>query len=148
MDAALAALEQEDDIVDLKQLFDGFDPARYEAEAKERWGETEAHRESARRTKGYSAEDWSRYETENEAVLRDATAVMQAGRRPADAEAMDVAERHRLSIDQWFYACSREMHARLADMYEADARFAASIDRHGEGLTPFLAAAIRANARR
>ena len=38
------------------------------------------------------------------------------------------------------------MHAGLADMYEADARFAASIDAHGEGLTRFLAAAIRANA--
>lgn len=40
------------------------------------------------------------------------------------------------------------MHAHLADLYEADARFATSLDRHGEGLTPFLAEAIRANARR
>lgn len=73
---------------------------------------------------------------------------MRAGRKPSDAEALDAAERHRLSIDQWFYPCSTEIHARLAGMYEADARFAAGIDRHGDGLTPFLAAAIRANARR
>jgi hypothetical protein len=40
------------------------------------------------------------------------------------------------------------MHAGLADMYEADERFRATIDRAGEGLTPFLAAAMRANAER
>ena len=148
VDAALAALQQEDEMVDVKQLFDGFDPARYGPEVAERWGDSDAYRESARRTKGYSAEDWKRYETENEAIMRDATAAMKAGRKPSKAEAMEVAERHRLSIGQWFYPCSKQMHARLADMYEADARFAASIDRHAEGLTPFLAAAMRANARR
>jgi hypothetical protein len=40
------------------------------------------------------------------------------------------------------------MHRGLADMYEADRRFAENIDKFGEGLTPFLSAAIRANALR
>ena len=61
---------------------------------------------------------------------------------------MAVAERHRESIERWFYPCSSAMHVALADMYEADERFAANIDKHGEGLTPFLAAAVRANASR
>ena len=61
---------------------------------------------------------------------------------------MDIAERHRLSIDRWFYPCGAIAHAGLADLYEADHRFAATIDRHGERLTPFLAAAVRANPRR
>ena len=34
----------------------------------------------------------------------------------------------------------------LADMYEADARFRDYYDRHGQGLTDYLVAAIRANA--
>jgi hypothetical protein len=33
-------------------------------------------------------------------------------------------------------------------MYEQDSRFAENIDKHGAGLTPFLSAAIRANAKR
>jgi hypothetical protein len=61
---------------------------------------------------------------------------------------MDVAERHRLSIERWFYPCSYAMHTGLADMYEQDSRFAENIDKHGAGLTPFLSAAIRANAKR
>jgi hypothetical protein len=61
---------------------------------------------------------------------------------------MDIAERHRLSIDRWFYACSHAMHRGLASMYESDDRFRQNIDKHGEGLTSFLAEAIRANASR
>jgi len=62
---------------------------------------------------------------------------------------MDVAERYRLSFDRWFYPCSRAMHARLADMWEADTRFANNIDKYGgAGFTPYLAAAVRANAER
>ena len=57
---------------------------------------------------------------------------------------MDIAERHRLSIDRWFYPCSHRMHRGLASMYEGDDRFRQRIDTHGEGLTPFLAEAIRA----
>jgi hypothetical protein len=40
------------------------------------------------------------------------------------------------------------MHRGLADLYEADQRFAKNIDKHCAGLTPFLSATIRANAER
>jgi hypothetical protein len=61
---------------------------------------------------------------------------------------MDVAERHRLSIDRWFYPCRPRMHCGLADLWQADSRYAESIDKHGAGLTQYLAAAARANAER
>ena len=61
---------------------------------------------------------------------------------------MDIAERHRLSIDRWFYPCSMVMHLGLADMYESDHRFGENIDKHGPGVTMFLVEAIRANGRR
>jgi MerR family transcriptional regulator, thiopeptide resistance regulator len=61
---------------------------------------------------------------------------------------MDIAERHRLSIDRWFYPCRHSMHSGLASMYESDDRFRQSIDRRGQGLTSFLAEAIRTNAAR
>ena len=68
---------------------------------------------------------------------------MKAGKKPTDPAVMDIAERHRLSIDRWFYPCATLMHCGLAAMYETDLRFAENIDKHGKGLTPFLSAAIR-----
>jgi DNA-binding transcriptional MerR regulator len=147
VDGALAALEGEA-TMDAKDLFEGFDPARYEAEAERRWGHTEAFAESRRRTKRYTPDDWKRHAAEQAAVYADAAALLKAGRAPDSPEATDVAERHRLLIDRWFYPCAPAMHVGLADLYESDARFAANIDQHGAGLTTFLAAAIRANAAR
>jgi MerR family transcriptional regulator, thiopeptide resistance regulator len=129
-------------------LFDGFDPAQHEAEAEARWGHTDAYAESARRTREYTKADWVRYKDEVHAIMSDAAALFGAGAPPQGEDARAIAERHRCTIDRWFYPCSATMHENLADMYEADARFAANIDKYGDGLTAWLAAAIRANAAR
>ena len=150
VDAALAVAGRDPNggVMDTKELFNGFDPSKYEAEAQERWGETDGYRQSIRRTKGYTPEDWKRQQAEQGAIYADAAAAMRRGVEPTAPAALEIAERHRLSIDKWFYPCSHAMHAGLADMYEADDRFRASIDAAGAGLTTFLAAAIRANAAR
>jgi DNA-binding transcriptional MerR regulator len=134
--------------IDLKEIFDGFDPSQYDEEAKQRWGHTDAWKESARRTRSYGKAEWQRIQEEQGAIYRDAAAALAAGKAPEDPDALAIAERHRLSIDRWFYPCAHAMHRGLADHYEADARFAENIDRFGAGLTAFLAAAIRANASR
>lgn len=150
VDRVLAALDdsRKEGDIDMASIFEGFDPSKYEAEAKARWGHTDAYKESAKRTKDYDADDWRRIKDEQDTIYRDAAAAMQAGRKPGDSDVMDIAERHRLSIERWFYPCNVEMHRNLADLYESDSRFAATIDKHGQFLTPFLAAAIRANATR
>ncbi len=154
IDAALAALANKGEKTvkemnenEVSALFDGFDPSQYEDEVKERWGSTDAYKKSAGRTSRYTKADWERYKAEADAIMTDAAQLFRSG-VPADGdEAMAVAERHRLSIDRWFYPCAPEMHAGLADMYEADARFAENIDKYAPGLTNWLSAAIRANAR-
>jgi MerR family transcriptional regulator, thiopeptide resistance regulator len=149
VEAALEALAQEGDTpMNTRALFDGFDPSRFEDEARERWGHTDAYRISAERTKSYTKEDWARFSAEQSAIYADAIATMKAGVPPDHSAAMDIAERARLSIDRWFYPCSHAMHEKLVTLYETDRRFADNIDKHGEGLTAFLVAAIRANARR
>ena len=134
--------------LDLKRIFDGFDPARYELEAEERWGGSHAYAESKRRTAHYTEADWQRLKAEQAAIYADAFAALQAGQSPADPGVTAIAERHRQSIERWFYPCSFEIHRGLAAMYEEDQRFAENIDKYGAGLTPFLAQAIRENAKR
>lgn len=153
VDAALALLDQAGadepaPNISPQSLFDGFDPSRYEAEAEERWGQTDAFAESKKRTSRYTPEDWRRFTAEQAAIYGAAFRALQAGKPPTDPDALAAAERHRASIDRWFYPCSHEMHCKLAAMYEQDGRFAENIDKYGVGLTPFLVAAIRENARR
>ena len=147
VDAALAGLEGiQKGEMKMEDLFEGFNPSQYEDEARRQWGTSDAFVESGKRTARFTADDWKAVAAEPAAIYDDAFAALQAGKAPSDASVTDIAERHRLSIDRWFYPCSHGMHRGLASMYESDPRFKQTIDRHGEGLTTFLVAAIRANA--
>jgi len=152
IDQALVALDHERQgenmAVDKKEIFDGFDPSKYEAEAEARWGDSDAYKESARRTKSYTKKDWENLREEQASIYGALLLAMNSGKNPEHDSVMDIAEQHRQSIERWFYPCSHAMHRGLADMYEADPRFAENIDKFGAGLTPFLSAAIRANASR
>jgi DNA-binding transcriptional MerR regulator len=134
--------------MNMADLFEGFDPSRYEEEARRRWGTTDAFAECQTRTKRYTPDDWKALKAEQAEVYDAALSALKAGTLTSSADAMDIAERHRLTIDRWFYPCSHEMHRGLASMYESDDRFRQSIDNHGAGLTTFLVEAIRANAAR
>ena len=149
VDAALNILEAQsagDQDMNMQDLFEGFDPSKYEEEVQQRWGHTEGYKASVRRASRYTPDDWACCKEEAQLIYLDAAAAMNAGTPPEDGAVMGVAERHRLHIGRWFYPCSKVMHCGLADMYESDSRFAETIDRYGKGLTGFLAAAMRANA--
>ena len=131
-----------------EEMFEGFDPSRYEEEVEGRWGKTAPYAESARRTKGYTKDDWTALRAEADAITAAFAEAMEEGVPPGDSRATDLAERHRLHIDRWFYPCPPRMHVGLGEMYVADARFAASYEKHRPGLTAYLLEAFRANASR
>jgi MerR family transcriptional regulator, thiopeptide resistance regulator len=130
------------------EVFGDFDPDAHTDEVNERWGQTDAYRESARRAAQYTADDWRRMKEESGAVTMQAVEAMQAGMPADSAEAMDAAEAHRQQISRWFYECSYEMHVGLAEMYIADPRFTATYEKIAPGLAQYLHDAILANAAR
>jgi DNA-binding transcriptional MerR regulator len=135
--------------MDEKKIFDGFeefDHAKYADEARERWGDTDAYRESERRTRRYSKDDWTRIKAELAAIHNGMGQLLAQGRASDDAAALELAERHRLHIDRWFYPCSHQMHVALGEMYVADPRFTETYERIQPGLAQYMRAAIRANA--
>lgn len=129
---------------EMKQLFDGFDPARYEDEVQERWGDTDAYKESARRTKRYGKAEWQQIKAEAESIGTDLAALMRAGVPAHDPRAKAVVERHRQHIEQWFYPCSVELQRQLGEMYVADPRFQENIDKTAPGLAAYWRDAILA----
>lgn len=145
VDAAIAA-HRNGTRLEATKMFEGFDPSEYEEEARERWGHTEAYRESARRAARYGDAEWREIRAEAEAITRELVALMRSG-APADGpEARALAERHRGHISRWFYPCTPAMHRGLAEMYVADERFTQTYEREAEGLAAYVHDAIEANA--
>ncbi len=130
------------------EVFGEHDPAQYDAEVEERWGDTEAYAQSKRRTAAYSKDDWLRIKAEGEDVEARFAAALQAGVAPDSDEAMDIAEEHRQQISRNFYDCPPEMHAGLGRMYVEDERFTAHYDQRAPGLAQYVSTAVQANAAR
>ncbi len=133
---------------ELKELFgDGFGDD-YAAEAQERWGDSDAWRQSARRTEGYTTEDWARIKADQDAVNAALVAALASGVPATSEQAMDAAEAHRAQIERWFYDLDHAFHRNLADMYVSDPRFTTSYEDLAPGLAAYVRDAIHANADR
>ncbi|GIJ45550.1 hypothetical protein Val02_24360 [Virgisporangium aliadipatigenens] len=120
----------------------------YADEARERWGDTDAYRESQRRASTYTPADWERIKAEGAEVSRRLVAALHAGTPADDPAVMELAEEHRRQISRWFYECGYDIHRGLADMYVADPRFTATYEEQAPGLARYLHDAIHANAAR
>ena len=129
---------------DFKALFDGFDPSQYEGETEQRWGNSDAYRQSRERTRRYLQADWEQIRAEGEEVSARYLTLMDAGLPPESAQAHAAAEAHRAYFTRWFYDASPEMMAGLAQLWAEDARFTQSIDRARAGLAAYQSAAVQA----
>ncbi len=145
LDRAIATVEHGNERQE-ETMFDGFDPSQYEDEARERWGHTDAYKESARRVASYGDGQWREIKAQAQEIERLFAELKRSG-QPAEGEpARAAAEQARLHIDRWFYSCSREMHLALGEMYVADPRFAAKYEKVEPGLATYVRDAIIANA--
>ncbi len=132
------------------EVFGDFDVDAHAEEARQRWGDcdTGGFAQAQRRTDSYTKEDWVRINAEAEEIY-GALAQAMDDSVPADSDtATELAEQHRAHITRHYYDCSLEIHRSLGQLYVDDARFTASIDTHGEGLSPYLRDVFAANADR
>src|SRR5215207_11408063 len=130
------------------EVFGEHDPARYDAEVEERWGETDAYAQSKRKTAAYSKDDWLRIKAEGEDIEARFAVALRSRVAPDSDEAMDLAEEHRQQITRNFYDCPPEMHAGLGRMYVEDERFTATYEAMAPGLAQYVSTAVQANAAR
>ncbi len=118
----------------------------YAREAQERWGDTDAWRQSRERSARYTADDWARMRAEADEIDARFVALLGAG-EPADGPAArEAAEAHRQLISRWHYDCTPEMHAALGRTYVEDERFTATYEAKAPGLAQYVSTAVQANA--
>jgi DNA-binding transcriptional MerR regulator len=130
------------------EVFGDDDPTRYAEQTRERWGDTDAYRQSTERTSRYTKADWQAMKDEANAVQQRLADLFAAGVPAGDVDAMDAAEAHRRHLTRWFYDCSAAMHRGLAEMYLADPRFTQHYDQVAAGLARYVHDAVLANADR
>jgi DNA-binding transcriptional MerR regulator len=130
------------------EVFGDHDPEQYAEEVEQRWGHTEAYRESQLRTASYTKEDWLRIQAEADDINTRVAALMDSGAEPTSEAAMDLAEEHRQHICRNFYDCTYHIHSCIAEMYVNDERFTTNIDAIKPGMAAFMRAAMLANAAR
>ena len=122
--------------------------AEYAEEAEQRWGDTEAWKQSQRRTAAYTKEDWIAIKAEADASIAGFAEAIRAGEPANGTVAMDLAEAHRQHITRWFYDCGYDMHRGLAELYVSDPRYMAEYDKIEPGFSGYVHDAMLANADR
>ena len=115
---------------------------RYEAEARERWGNTEAYREHEKKTKGYTKEKWAEANEGLMAIFAEFAVCKEHGASAGSAEAQALVAKLQAHITANYYTCTDEILAGLGKMYACDERFKKNIDKYGEGTAEFSSAAI------
>lgn len=113
---------------------------QYAEEAKTRWGNTEAYRESASRTAKYTKADFARIQDQSSALFREFAALV--GTNPADARVQALVKRWQALISENYFFCTDEVFAGLGQMYVADERFAKNLDLYGTGTAKLMSDAI------
>ena len=130
----------------VKEVFGEFDPREYEAEVEERWGGTDAYKESQRRAATYNKDDWARIQAEGQANNERLAALFAEDRPADDAEVQAAVHEHWRQINDNFYPCSMDIYVGLADMYVADPRFKATYDAIQPGFAEKLSEAMHVYA--
>jgi DNA-binding transcriptional MerR regulator len=127
-----------------EKLYDGFSKEKiekYAEEAKERWGHTEAYKQSQERAKKMSKGDMARIQKESDALMKEIAAVIN--KKPSDTTVQKLIDRHYNNLRN-FYEPNLEMYRGLGNMYVDDSRFTAYFEKYAKGLAIFMRDAINA----
>lgn len=116
----------------------------YTAEAKEKWGGTEAYAEFADKTKAYSEDRFAAVRSGLESIFREFAQLQQNKTEPDSVEAQALVRKLQAYITEHYYTCTAQILAGLGQMYVADERFRKHIDENGNGTAAFICKAIEA----
>jgi DNA-binding transcriptional MerR regulator len=139
--------DREKEMMSTKEMFEVFPEVKQQDldEAEQRWGNSDAWKQSAARSRKYGKQDWERLKVEAAEVNGRLEAVFTAGHTPASPEALAAIDAARLLIHRWHFDCSKEFHVRLTEMTSGDERYVKNIDANCPGLAAWMAQAAREN---
>lgn len=126
-----------------EELYEGFSMKQmeeYQEEAKKRWGDTDAYKQSMERTKHWTKEDYKRIAIEGKKFTQQLADAMDKDVKSPEVQSLIAQHRQGIEV---FYDCSDEMHRGLAKLYITDPRFKAYYEKFRPGLAQWLHDAIQ-----
>jgi hypothetical protein len=115
----------------------------YDLEVKERFGETVAYKEHTEKTVNYTADKWQQLNDGLSTVLAKFAQCKKDGHRAESNDAHTLVKELQDYITENYYTCTNQILAGLGQMYVADERFKANIDKQGDGTAEFICDAIK-----
>ena len=116
---------------------------KYIREARKRWGDTKAYKESERRTANYSQNDWDKLSAGMDEIMAGFAQLKATGTAPDDEPARRQVEKLKQFITDKMYNCTDDILRGLGQIYVADERFTNSIDKHGQGTAEYACECIK-----
>ena len=124
------------------RAFDNSEFEKYKVEVQEKWGKTEAYKEHAEKTKGYSKDKWNNLAGEMDLIMAEFSVCIKNGAEPESSEAQELVKVLQNHITKNYYLCTNEILASLGQMYVTDERFRNNIDKKADGTAEFICEAI------
>ena len=128
-------------IMNDKDYFEGFDEAKYNEEAEERWGDTPSYQESQKRWGSYSQDQKDAIKEEGAEITKRMVGT-DPNLAPDDPVVQTAVGEYFEYINKYFYPCDAEFLRNLSEMWVQDPRFAQNYDRIREGGAEFVRQAV------
>ncbi|MBP6945539.1 MerR family transcriptional regulator [Patescibacteria group bacterium] len=125
-----------------EELYNAFkddDVKQYQNEVKQRWGNTDAYKQSMARVSKMTKQDMEKMKADGKAFTQKLADAMD--KTPGHPEVQALMTEHYKGI-QFFYECPLTMYRNLGQMYVDDPRFTAYYDKFRPGLAVFVRDAI------
>ena len=126
----------------IMKAFDNSGFEKYKTEVREKWGNTDAYKEHAEKTKDYSKEVWNNLTEELNGIFSGFSLCMKKAEEPDSSQVQDLVKKLQNHITENYYLCTKEILVGLGQMYVFDERFKNNIDKNGDGTAEFVCEAI------
>lgn len=124
---------------DLYDVFKDDDVKHYQDEVKERWGNTDAYKQSMKKVKAMTKSEMEQLKADGKKHTQAIADAMDKGIDHPDVQVLIKKSHEGINF---FYDCSLEMFRNLGKMYVDDPRFAAHYEKVRPGLAVFMRDAI------
>ena len=142
LERLIASIDDAMEGANVMRAFDNSEFETYKAETQEKWGKTDAYKQYAKKSRGYSGQKWNDLAQGMDSIMAEFAACLKNGEAPDSVGAQTLVRKLQSHITENYYHCTNEILAGLGQMYVGDERFRNNIDKHGDGTAAFIRSAI------